>query len=322
MANLFSRVRLKNGDQNGDILVLTSTDGNINHPRLGVPLPPRPLDGHEVPLDFAGDRRQVLADWLTASENPYFAKALVNRVWRNFMGRGLVEAEDDLRLTNPPTNQELLNALAADFIRNGYDVQRLIRTIMTSDAYQRSSEPTGINAKDDRYYSRYIVRRLPAEVILDAVSQVAGVPTVFEGSPKGTRALQLRDTQVASYFLTAFGRPERIQTCSCERQQEPNVAQALHLANGDTINQKLREAGSVITSLVESDAEDNEVIEELYLSALSRYPTDTERKKLLPILAETPVEPFAPNTKRNERRGALEDLYWAILTDREFLFNH
>ena len=322
MANLFSRVRLKNGDINGDILVLTSTDGNINHPRMGVPLPPRPLDGPEIPLDFIGDRRQVLADWLTAADNPYFAKALLNRVWRSFMGRGLVEAEDDLRLTNPPSNQELLDALAADFSRNGYNVQRLIRMIMTSEAYQRSSEPTGINAKDDRYYSRYIVRRLPAEVILDAVSQVTGVPTIFEGSPKGTRALQLRDTQAASYFLTAFGRPERIQTCSCERQQEPNVAQALHLANGDTINQKLRDSGSVITGLVDSDADDVEVLDEIYLSALSRYPTESEKKKLLPILAETPVDPFAPDVKRKERRGAIEDLFWAVMTDREFLFNH
>jgi hypothetical protein len=189
MANLFSRVRLKNGDRAGEVLVLASDEGNINLPRLGVPLPPRPLDGPETPLTDPGDRRAALADWLTAPSNPYFAKALVNRVWRNFMGRGLVEAEDDLRLTNPPSNQELLDALATDFVKSGYDVRALIRTIMLSAAYQRTSTPSGNNAKDDRYYSRYIVRRLPAEVILDALSQVTGVPTAFDGYPKGTRAL-------------------------------------------------------------------------------------------------------------------------------------
>src|SRR5204863_5692949 len=132
---------------------LATADGNINHPRLGVPLPPRPLDGSEIPLNDPRDRRKVLADWLTAPENPYFAKALVNRVWRNFMGRGLVEAEDDLRLTNPPSNEELLQGLAEDFVRGGYDVKRLIRQIMVSDAYQRSSNPSGINVKDERFYS-------------------------------------------------------------------------------------------------------------------------------------------------------------------------
>ena len=322
MANLFARVRLKNGDQAGDVLVLTTRDGNVNHPRLGRPMAPAPLDGREMSPEDPRDRRKALADWLVAPNNPYFAKALVNRVWRNFMGRALVEAEDDLRLTNPPSNQELFDALAADFARD-YDVKRLIRTIMTSAGYQRSAAPVGINARDDRYYSRYIVRRLPAEVLLDAVSQVTGAPTVFPGYPSGTRSLQLRDSQVNTYFLASFGRPERVQTCSCERQDDPTIAQALHLANGETINQKLREKTSVVESLFESEASDEEVIEELYLSALSRYPTESERKRLLAILAESPDDPFAPDADRKAtRRAALEDLYWAVLTDKEFLFNH
>lgn len=323
MANTLSRVRLKNGDRAGEVLALATTDGNISHPRLGMPLPPRPLEGQEISLDDPRDRRELLADWLIAPDNPYFAKAVINRVWHSLMGRGLVEAEDDLRLTNPPSNQELFDALAADFVKNGFDVKRLIRSILLSDAYQRSAQPVGINAKDDRYYSHYLVRRLPAEVLLDSYSQVTGVPTEFAGSPRGTRALQLRDTQVASYFLTAFGRPERAQTCSCERQQGPSVAQALHLANGDTINQKLRAAGGLIDRLLRTEANDEEVLNDLYLTALARYPSESERAKLLSVLAENPTDPLASFAEqRAVRRPVLEDLFWAVLTDREFLFNH
>jgi hypothetical protein len=320
MANLFSRVRLKNGDRAGEVLVLASDEGNINLPRLGIPLPPRPLDGVETPLTATTDRRQIAADWLTSPSNPYFAKALVNRVWRNFMGRGLVEAEDDLRMTNPPSNQELLDALAADFVKGGYDVRRLIRTIMLSATYQRTSTPSGNNARDDRYYSRYIVRRLPAEVILDALSQVTGVPTAFDGYPKGTRALQLPDSQVASYFLTSFGRPERERTCACERQQEPNVAQALHLSNGDTINMKLRAPGGLIERLLKANATDDQSLDEIYLAALCRLPDAAERAKAKAVLADA-ARPAA-GAPAEARRAVLEDLCWAVLTDKEFLFNH
>jgi hypothetical protein len=322
MANLFSRVRLKNGDRAGEVLVLASDEGNINLPRLGLPLPPRPLDGQEMALDDPADRRQILADWLTAPGNPFFAKALVNRVWRNFMGRGIVESEDDLRLTNPPSNQELFDALAADFVKSGYDVRHLIRTIMLSAAYQRTATPSGNNVKDDRYYSRYIVRRLPAEVILDALSQVSGVPTEFAGYSKGTRALQLPDSQVASYFLTAFGRPERERTCACERQQEPNVAQALHLSNGDTINMKLRASGGLIDRLLKANAPNDQVLNEVYLAALCRLPNDAERKKAMAILAEGTSNAQGTPASQDTRRAVLEDLCWAVLTDREFLFNH
>jgi hypothetical protein len=323
MANLFSRVRLKNGDRGNETLVLAAADGNIDHPRLGIPLPPRPLDGREMALDDPGDRRRHLADWVVAPENPYFARALVNRVWRCFMGRGLVEAEDDLRLTNPPSNPELLDTLATDFSRHGYDVKRFIRAIMNSAAYQRSANPVGINAKDERYYSRYIVRRLPAEVILDTLSQVTGIPTEFPNTPKGTRALQLHDSQVASYFLSAFGRPERERTCACERQQEPNVAQALHLSNGDTVNMKLRAAGGTIDRLLNDKVSDEQALRQVYLAALCRFPIEPERNKALAILAEAVSAPNGtPTTQREARRAVLEDLFWAILTDREFLFNH
>lgn len=318
MANLFSRVRMKVGDKPGEVLVLSASEGDLNLPRLGAALPPRPLDGPEMRLDDPSDRRKRLADWMTSPPNPYFSKALVNRVWRNFMGRGIVEAEDDLRLTNPPSNQQLLDALAADFTRNGYDVRRLIRTIMLSATYQRSSTPTGNNARDDRFYSRYPVRRLPAEVILDALSQVTGVPTAFEGYSKGTRALQLPDSQVASYFLTAFGRPERERTCACERQQEPNVAQALHLSNGDTVNMKLRAGSGLVDRLAKENVSDDQALDTIYLAALSRLPSDADRARARSILAE--AGGAAPDPAA--RRASLEDLCWAVLTSREFLFNH
>ena len=302
--------------------MLASAEGNINLPRLGVPLPPRPLDGNPMTLADSADRRSKLAEWLTAPSNPYFATALVNRVWRNFMGRGLVESEDDVRLTNPPSNQELLDALAADFVRSGYDVRHLIRQILNSAAYQRTSTPSGNNARDDRYYSRYLVRRLPAEVMLDALSQVSGVPTEFPAYTKGTRALQLPDSQVASYFLTAFGRPDRERTCACERQQEPNVAQALHLSNGDTVNMKLRATGGLIERLLKENATDDQALDALYLAALSRAPSAAERAKAIAILREAPVAAAKAATPPEARRALLEDLCWAVLTDREFLFNH
>src|SRR5207244_9631773 len=196
----------------GEVLVQPAAEGEAVHPRRGVAMPPAPLDAPPLPGGSPRDRREYFAQWLTALDNPYFAKALVNRVWRNFLGRGLVEAEDDLRQTNPPSNQELFDTLAKDFVARKYDVKGLIRTIMNSATYQRSSRPAPGNKSDDRFYSHYLIRRLPAEVVLDAYSQVTGVPTPFAqiyggvekglqaygGYPLGTRALQLPDSSVAS----------------------------------------------------------------------------------------------------------------------------
>ena len=219
-ANLFSRVGLKNGDRPGEVLVQSQSDGDALHLRRGTAMPPTPLDGKPLPTDSPIDRRVYFADWLTAADNPYFAKALVNRVWRNYMGRGLVEAEDDLRETNPATNRELFDELATDFVKNKYDVKHLMRVVLNSAAYQRSSKPLKENASDDRFYSRYLLRRLPGEVILDAYSDVVGVPTPFDkinsaggdaitpiGTyPLGTRAVQVPDSLTTSRFLDAFGR--------------------------------------------------------------------------------------------------------------------
>lgn len=328
-ANLFSRVTLKNGDRAGEVFVQSQPYGDVAHPRRGTPMQPAALDASPLSLDDAADRRDQFADWLTAPTNPYFARALVNRVWRNFMGRGLVEAEDDLRETNPPSNRELFDALVRDFVAHRFDVKHLIRTIMNSATYQRTSQTLPENAADDRYYSHYLVRRLSAEVILDAYSQVTGVPTPFdriytgvEGGtaptanyPSGVRALQLPDSQVASGFLNSFGRPERLQTCSCERQQESTVGQALHLNNGQTLNDKLRSKKSRVETWLQEKVGDDEAIRRVFELALCRPPSAQELAKFRNILSEAAADP------KSSRREALEDLFWAVLTSREFLFN-
>ncbi len=329
MANLFSRIAIKNGDRAGEVRVQSQPDGEVLHPRRGLAMPPAPLDGKPLAFDSPLDRRQYFADWLTAKDNPHFARALVNRVWRNFLGRGLVEAEDDLRQTNPASNEELLDALAKDFIEHKYDVKHLIRTIMNSATYQRSSVPLAENKTDDRFYSRYLIRRLPAEVVLDAYSQITKVPTAFTqiqigtsggqeataAYPLGTRALQLPDTQLVSQFLDAFGRPERGQTCSCERQHESSVTQALHLNNGKTLNEKLRDKKSRVEEWLKEKISDEQAISRIFMLGLCRLPTALERERFTKVMAEAARDPQAT------RREILEDLFWAVLTGKEFLFN-
>ena len=329
-ANLFSRVGLKNGDRSGEVIVQSQPFGDVLHPRRGRPMPPTPLDGKPLAIDSRSDRRRYLADWLTAPENPYFARALVNRVWRHFLGRGLVEPEDDLRQTNPATHPQLLTALEKDFVDHGYDVRHLIRGIMNSRTYQRSSVPNAHNGADDRFYSHYLVRRLPAEVVLDAYSQVTGVPTRFDkirvgttggvantkSFPPGTRALQLPDNRIVSRFLDTFGRPERAQTCSCERQDDSSITQALHLNNGQTLNDKLRDSNSRVRRWARQKLDDGTVVDKLFLLALSRPPSAKEKETLTRLLKEATADP------QTGRPQAIEDLFWAVLTSKEFLFNH
>lgn len=327
MANLFSQIGIKNGERAGEITVQSQPTGDVLHPRRGTAMAAAPLDGKEVPA--GQDRRRFFAAWLTAPDNPFFARAIVNRVWRNFLGRGLVEAEDDLRQTNPASNEELFDALAQDFITHSYELKHLMRTIMNSAAYQRSAAPLPGNKTDDRYYARYLIRRLPAEVVLDAYSAITQVPTAFTkvqvgssgGSaatvdyPLGTRALQLPDTQLVSQFLDAFGRPERGQTCSCERQGESSVTQALHLNNGQTLNDKLRDGKSRVAEWLAAKIGDDEAIRRLFGLALCREPTAEEQKHFAAVMAEAARDP------QTTRREVLEDLFWAVLTGREFLFN-
>lgn len=326
-ANLFSRVRAKGwgGDyRNGDGLriVYSDTQGELIQPSRGLPQPPCPLDGEPLAFEATEDRRLAVAAWLTSPENPYFTRAIANRVWANFFGVGLVEAVDDLRLTNPASNDELLDAAARHLIDNHYDLKQLMRAILQSETYQRASLPLAENTADERFYSRYYVKRLKAEVLLDAIAQATGVPTDFRAATPDSRkpgepikdikrAIQLRDGYVDSYFLNAFGKPDRLITCECERSNEPSMTQVLHLYNGETVNKKLQSAGSAAERAAEAD--NAKVVEDVYLAALSRLPTDAEKQPLILELA---------NTKPEDRRQAIEDLYWSVLTSREFLFNH
>ncbi len=197
---------MKDGETAGDVIVTAADEGDILHPRRGIAMPPQPLDGEALPLEARGDRREAFADWLADPENPYFDRAIVNRVWANFFGRGLVDPPDDLRATNPASDAALLDWLVQDFRSQGRDVKQLICTIMTSAVYERSSAPVTGNEQDVKFLSHYNVRRLPAEVLLDAMSRVTGEPSRFAGYPEGWRSLQLPDAAVANEFLDAFGR--------------------------------------------------------------------------------------------------------------------
>jgi len=320
MANLFARVGLKNGNAPGDTVVFARTSGEVLHPRLLKPMPPTPLDGEEMSLESAEDRRAHFAKWLTSPKNVYFARNLVNRVWGNFMGRGLTDPVDDVRATNPASNEELFDALIADFTKD-FDVKRLMRTIMTSGTYQLSSEPNGSNQNDNKYYSHYILKRLPAEVLLDAMSQVTGVATAFDGYPMGTRALQLPDVVVKSEFLNAFGRPKRIICDAGERSSEPSIAQALHVINGDTLNKKLLAKDGYVGLFLRLGLSDARMIEQIYLSAFSRFPSEEEKKKAVELLTASRLAKGSPEAMAQSRRQAAEDLLWALLTSKEFLFN-
>jgi hypothetical protein len=320
-ANLVSRVGIKNSD-NGDVVVYAKTSGDINHPRLLRPLAPTPLDGTPLSLDSTDDRRIALANWLTSPQNPYFARSFVNRVFANFMGRGLVNPVDDVRATNPASNEELLSALSKDFVDHHFDVKYLIRTVMNSSVYQLSSEANATNQNDNIFYSRYIIKRLPGEVILDAYSQVTGVPTSFGGYPTGTRAMQLPDTQVKSEFLTIFGRPARIICDSGERSFDPTIAQALHVINGDTLNRKLGAQDGYIALFLKLGLSDSRMLDQVYLSAFSRYPTEAEKASLMKDIESARLAKGTPESIKEARRQGLEDMFWALLTSKEFLFNH
>ncbi|MBI2688160.1 MAG: DUF1553 domain-containing protein [Acidobacteria bacterium] len=314
MANLFARVGVKNGNTAAENIVFAKTAGDINHPRLLRPLNPTPLDGTPMPLDDTTDRRVHFANWLT-NNNPYFTRNIVNRVWGNFFGRGLVHPVDDVRATNPASNEELFSAVCDDFVKHHYDLKHLIRTIMNSEVYQLSSDSNATNQRDEVFYSRYIVKRLPAEVLLDAMSQVTGVPASFPGYPAGTRALELPDVRVQSQFLAAFGRPERILCDAAERSSDPSITQALHVINGDTLNKKLSDPNGVVSLVLKLGLSDKKVLEHLYLSAFSRYPRPTELTEMTALLDKS-------KASKATRKEALEDLVWSLLTSKEFLFNY
>ena len=330
-ANLFSRVRAKGwgGDaRSGDGLrtLYVSTTGELIQPLTGKPQPPTPLDGEPVAFDATADRRIHLAKWLTSPDNSYFARSISNRIWANFFAVGLVESVDDMRASNPASNEELLAASAQFLVDNKFDLKQLMKAILQSQTYQRSSEPLNKNKDEKRFYARYYPRRLKAEVLLDAISQVTDVPTdfteiVFPGADKkptdiykkGTRAIQLYDSAVGSYFLKTFGRNQRRITCECERSDEPSMVQVLHISNGDTINQKLQAKDNRIDKLIADKSSNEQIVDTVFLAALSRYPTEREKSKTIELLAAAP---------ESEKRVFLEDLFWAVISSREFIFNH
>jgi hypothetical protein len=307
----FARVGKKSGEIAQEPAIYVKPDGAVRHPKTGKVMAPRGLDGPEITFTEDEDPRQGLVDWMASPDNPFFARAMVNRLWGHFLGRGLVEPIDDMRATNPPSNPALLDALARDFVEHKFDVKHLIRAIMTSTTYQLSSEPTAGNIQDRQNYATAYPRRLPAEVMLDAIGQVTGVQEEFNGLPKGTRTIQLPDESIASYFLDVFGRPTRETPCECERPREADLAQALELLNSNQLQNKVGSSQGRLFALIEAKATDNAIIEDLYLAALGRLPQPSEVDSLTAYIAA-----------QKDRKAALEDVAWAVLNTKEFLFNH
>jgi hypothetical protein len=307
----FARMGRKSGETAQEPAIFVKLDGQVRNPVTNKIMQPRGLDGPELKIGEDDDPRHKLVDWMAAPKNPFFARALANRMWAHFMSRGLVEPVDDLRVTNPPSNPELLDALAQDFIQHKFDLKHLIRSIMTSSSYQLSSEPHVGNVHDKQSYARAYPRRLLAEVLLDAISTLTGVQENFGGLPKGTRAIQLPDESVGSYFLDVFGRPTRETPCECERPREANLAQALHLLNSGDLHNKIASANGRIASMLKAKKKDAEIVEELFLLAFSRLPRVEEMRNGLDYVAG-----------ENDRRAAFEDVLWALLNTKEFLFNH
>ena len=314
MAAFFSQIRYKNaGPRNNERVLYLDFQRQFLHPETKQVSLPKPLDGPVTPSGEWEDRRELLADWLTSPRNPFFAKALVNRMWRNFMGRGLVEPVDDFRVTNPPSHEPLLEALAADFVEHGHDLRHLIRRITSSRAYQLSSIPVEGNQDDTMAHSRSYPRRLTAEQLLDSIAQATGVPEKFRSLYPGTRAAQLPEPEIESYFLEVFERPSR--QLVCERKHTPTLNQALHMISGDTVHKKISDPSGVLARLVAGKAEPDSIVEDLYLRTLSRYPEAAERE-----MARTAIV-RAGEGPAGVRRG-WEDVFWALLNSKEFLYNH
>ncbi|MBO0699677.1 MAG: DUF1553 domain-containing protein [Zavarzinella sp.] len=292
-------------------VVYAGRDGEVTQPRSGKVMAPKFLKGAAPAIPAGKDRREVFADWVTSPDNPYFAKSVVNRVWYHLMGKGIVDPVDDFRDSNPPSNDELLDALAKDFVAHKFDLRHVVRTILNSRTYQLSAEPNDTNKDDGKYFSHAVTKLLSAEQLLDALCDVTAVPEKFAGLPLGTRAIQLPDGEVNHPFLKTFGQPARELACECERESDSNLAQALQLINGPTINDKLRNPNNRLGKLLAEKKNEKEILDALYLAALSRPATDAERGPALSHVA-----------KGQDKRKTWEDVLWAILNTREFLFRH
>nr|WP_236262072.1 DUF1549 domain-containing protein [Pirellula staleyi] len=308
-AAFFSQIGRKQAEDEREQIVFNSGGGDVRHPVGNRVMKPKFLGGIEPELNGM-DRREALAKWLTSTDNPYFATSVANRVWSHFFCKGIVEPIDDIRVSNPASNPELFNELGKKLVEYNYDFKRLVRDICTSQTYQRSTERNESNMTDERNFAHGNVRRIPAEMLLDCICQVTDAQDKFNGLPLGSRAVQIANGQTSNYFLTTFGRAPRDTVCACEAKTEPTLSQALHMLNGSTIQGKIG-AGQVVKKLLDAGKTPPEVIEALYIRALSRKPTAEETERLLAVVGQA----------ENPQLG-LEDCFWAILNSREFLFNH
>lgn len=290
----------------------SGTKGTITHPITDAVMVPKPPDGPEMPYVDGQDPRQALSDWMSASSNPFFARAIVNRIWAEFFGRGVVDPVDDMRASNPPTNEPLLAWLTQDFIAHGYNLKQLMKTLMQSRVYQLSSKANESNLADTKNFSRSYKRRLSAEVLADAVNDVLGATDSFEGMPKGSRAVQTWNHKLDSDFLDAFGRPNASQECPCERDRKSSVVQALHLMNAQSFQDKLANETNRPVKLKDSKLTEPQVVREIYLAAYNRTPRAEEMQSALRYFSSPGVT----------RQTAIEDLVWSLVNSAEFVFNH
>ena len=315
LAAVFSRVGRKGGFADAEVptdeSIYLAERGEVVHPRTGDLLKPRPLGGPEFKIGVQDDPRISLARWISDPKNPYFAKTMANRMWAHFMGRGIVHPLDDSRSTNPPSNPELLDALARDFAESGYDIKNLIRRITMSHAYGLVSITNDSNSGDSQSYSRFYTRRLTAETLLDGISQILDVPTDFPGLPPGTRSIDLPDENVAAQFLDVFGRPARMTACECERVDSPALHQALELVNSSEIQRKLTAETGFAKRLSSGKKPAEERVTEAFVRVLARPPRDQELKAAADFLKSEP-----------DLAEACRSLLWSLMATNEFLFNH
>ncbi|HKI18233.1 MAG TPA: DUF1553 domain-containing protein, partial [Isosphaeraceae bacterium] len=319
LAAVFARVGRKGGFADAEVptnqTIYVETKGQVVHPRTKRVMNPRPLGGPDFVTSRYDDPRQSLAKWMTDPANPYFARTMANRTWGHFFGRGLIHPIDDARSTNPPSHPELLDALARDFAASGYNLKHLIRVCCDTDSYALSAEPISANREDHQNFARYYPRRMSAEVLLDAFSQVLEVPTEFPGGPgkfpRGTRAIDLPDEAVPNAFLDVFGRPARASACECERVNEPSLGQALALIGSPLLEEKLSAKEGYVARLVAANRPVTEAVHDLFLRVYARPPRPEELEKARRFLESEP-----------DRLEAFRSLLWSLLVSAEFLLNH
>jgi len=308
-AAFFTQVGRKRAADPREAIIFDSGGREMQHPLTKRTVPPKFLGG-ATPKLTGRERREAVAEWVTSPENPYFAKHVANLAWTHFLGRGIVHEPDDGRVSNPPSNGPLLDELGRRLVASGWDFRGLVRDICTSRTYQRSCEPNESNRLDETNFSRGSVRRPRAEVLLDVLAQVTGTGNKFPGLPAGGRAVQVADGRTTNYFLTTFGRATRDDVCSCAVKMDPSLSQALHLLNGDAANDRIRQGG-LVAALLDRGRTPTDIVDELFLRCLGRMPTERERIETLAVVLEA-----------DDRRQALEDVFWALLNSPEFIFNH